>query len=85
MLEVQSRGSGPCPPTHVPYELDVLSGAMTQLAEPAEQMPIPSRPGWVLHGWLVPDAHWHTLSIVLSGLPSQVWSADEVQSRGRGP
>ena len=47
---------------------------------PARQEPMPSC-GCVPHARVAPITHWQTVSIVLSGRPSQSLSAGELQFR----
>ena len=76
-----SAAAGPTAPVHVPQALDFLSEATTQVCEPALQGPLPSLPGCWLQAWVAPDVQPQTASTVLSGKPSQLLSAAEVQSR----
>jgi hypothetical protein len=77
-----SFAAGATEPLHGPHALVCLSLANPQVREPGLQGPFPSYPAWAEQAWLSPGTHWQTVSIALSGEPSQSLSALELQSRG---
>jgi hypothetical protein len=76
-----SAAAGATPPPQVPQSLVLLSAATTQVWVPGLQRPLPSLPGCSSQA-RVALAQTQTASSVLSGIPSQLLSAGDVQSRG---
>ena len=76
-----SAAKGATPPEQLPHALDAPPFAAVHVWVPARHGPLPSYPGCVSHARTAPGAHVQTVSIALSGLPSQSLSIEEEQLR----